>query len=97
MMDPTNVFRHSLWPRPGGPGEERSLGRDKVDGKSVRALMDGYGDEMLDDEGNGGAAVTNQHYERKGKKVAGLTESHLEGQGVYDQIPILKEMDDERF
>ena len=79
MIDPTNVFRHSLWPRPGSPGQERLLGEDDVKGKTVRELMDGPGGRMVEEaEGRGAGAARNG----KGKMVPGLTESHPVGQGV---------------
>ncbi|KAL7420798.1 hypothetical protein Q5752_004751 [Cryptotrichosporon argae] len=44
-LDPDNVFRHAMWPRPGAPGPERQVGADHPEQESVKILADGYLDE----------------------------------------------------
>lgn len=37
-LDPTNFFRHAMWPRPGGPDERRQLGEGDPQDMSIDAL-----------------------------------------------------------
>ncbi|ORX40036.1 hypothetical protein BD324DRAFT_616012 [Kockovaella imperatae] len=76
MFDPSNFFKHSFWPRPGSPGDERQLGKDTAEGVQARELMNGALEELPPEDTTIG----------KGKGKERLES----GQDMYDRIPALK-------
>ena len=73
MIDPEHTFKHSFWPRPGAPTEERQLAREGT-GIPVKDLANGVMEDLQVQQGNAPSGVS------KGKGRA------YDQAGLYDNI-----------